>query len=153
MAENGIAMEEVSTPMNDFVFGLFVITEISIIVTMTLIITYVVANRFRRVQITRIMRTVPFLRKKIHPVWGDQCKLCGAPMLSTAQCPRCHVTRATALDQVIYQYLTANDGVLARSEALSDLRVSEHELSESIERLTKAGKIAPFHATQGGLVS
>lgn len=138
---------------SDFVFGLFVITEITIVVTMTLIIAYVIVNRFRRVQVTRIMRTVPFLRKKIHPVWGDQCKLCGAPMLSNAQCPRCHVMRAAALDQVVYRYLTANDGVLARSEALSDLRVSEHELGESIERLTKAGKIAPFHETQGGLVS
>jgi len=146
-------MEEASTAMSDFAFGLFIITEITIVVAITIIITYVVANSFRRVQITRIARTVPFLRKKIHPVWGDQCKLCGTPMLSKARCPRCHVTRVAALDQVVYRYLTANDGVLARSEALSNLRVSEHELGESIDRLTKAGKIAPFHETQGGLVS
>jgi len=153
MVGAGFVMEEVSTPMSDFAFGLFAITEITIVVTMTLIITYVVATKFRRVQIARIVRTVPFLRKKIQPNWGDQCKLCGAPMNRLSECPQCHATRTAALDRVIYQYLTANDGILARSEAISHLHVSEHELGESIERLTKAGKIAPFHATQGGLVS
>ena len=139
--------------MGDFVFGLFILAEITIVVTMTLIVTYVVANRFRRVQITRIMRTVPFLRKKIHPNWGDQCRLCGAPMHMMPQCPQCHATRTIALDRVVYQYLTVNDGILARSEAISNLRISEHELNESIERLTKDKKISAYHDTHGGLVS
>ncbi len=153
MGVSGIATEEVSTAMSDFAFGLFALTEITIVITMTLIITYVIVARLRRVRITRIIRTVPFLRKKIQPNWGDQCRLCGAPMHMMPRCPQCHATRPAALDRVVYQYLTANDGILARSEAISNLHISEHELNESIERLTKDKKISAYHDTHGGLVS
>jgi hypothetical protein len=93
--------------------------------------------------------------KKIQPNWGNQCILCGSPMVSN-QCPKCQITRPAALDQVVYKYLTANDGVLARSEITSSIHVSNYELDESVERLTKAGRISPMHETKdvkGGIIS
>lgn len=138
--------------MFDFGFGMFAIVEIVIVIVMALIIGFAAIGWFPKVKVLRVGFMRPMLRKKIQPNWGDRCLLCGSPM-SVSECPQCHVTRAAALDQVVYRYLSAHDGVLARSELASDLRVSVHEVNESIQRLTYAGRISPFHETQGGLVS
>ncbi len=134
-----------------FVGALFYLVEIGLVVGGSICVYYLLRPKpvVRRIWMN-LRGHYPM--KKIQPNWGNRCLLCGSPMRIN-QCPRCKVTRPAALDKVLYRYLTTNDGVLARSEVASGLHVSDHELSESIERLTQAGKITPVHETQGGLIS
>jgi hypothetical protein len=122
---------------------LFYLLEIGIVIAFCLCVYYLLRPKpaIRRIWMGRVGI------KKIQPNWGNQCILCGRPMAG-AQCPQCNVTRPAALDQVVYQCLTENSGVLRRSEITSSIHVSNYELDESIERLTRAGKISPMHETK-----
>jgi hypothetical protein len=136
--------------MSDILGGIVLGIELAVAIGMTLCIYYLLRPK------PAIRRIWPlgFNIKKIQPNWGNQCILCGSPIVSN-QCPKCQITRPVALDQIVYKYLTANDGVLARSEITSSVHVSNHELDESIERLTKAGRISPIREVKDvrGIIS
>jgi len=125
----------------DFVFGLYVIATIVLVLVMTLLIGFAARGWFPKIKFLRVglMRTVPV--KKIQPNWGNRCRSCGGVIQAQERCPSCGLTPKEALDKNLFNYLSANDGVLSRSQAASDLRTSPAELNASLERLITGHKI------------
>ena len=127
--------------MPDFVFGLWVITEVVIVVVMTLLIGCALTGKFPKVKVSRIGLIRPMLTKKIQPNWSNRCRSCGAIIQSQGRCTSCGLTAKEALDKTVLNYLSANDGLLSRSQAVSELRTSPADLNASLERLIAGGKI------------
>jgi hypothetical protein len=127
--------------MADIFEVLFFMMEIGILVSIVLLVSQLIWPT-RLPYVRKIWYKLP-LWKKVQPDWTARCRFCGSYIDGYDRCPACGRTRIQAIDESIFNCLVVNGGVISRNAVATELHLSETELNESLERLSKAGRIVP----------